>query len=77
MQALFFGLAFIAALKLDIAGADVAVILPATAAWFDKVGLIMLETHGEKIEEMLIPFLTDAGFSCRRFRNVWYCSRMA
>lgn len=72
-----FGLEFIDVLKLDIEGAEIDVLLNAKQDWLDKVGLIMLETHGKKIEEMLIPFLTEKKFSCERYRNVWYCSRVA
>lgn len=70
-----FDLNFIDLLKLDIEGAESQVIPAGVGTWLDKVGTICLETHGSEIENLLIPLLTGAGFSCARFRNVWYCTR--
>lgn len=71
----YYGLNFIDLLKLDIEGAELQVIPTGVGVWLDKVGTILLETHGIKIEEALIPLLSHNGFFCKRFRNVWYCSR--
>lgn len=66
---------FIDILKMDIEGAESVVIPSGLGGWLDKVGTILLETHGTEIEESLIPLLTKANFSCKRLRNVWYCVR--
>jgi FkbM family methyltransferase len=70
-----FDLAFIDLLKLDIEGAEFKVVPSGVGNWLDKVGVICLETHGSEIEKVLIPLLSGAGFSCTRFRNLWYCTR--
>lgn len=70
-----FNLDFIDLLKLDIEGAEAQVVPSGVGGWLNKVGAILLETHGSEIEESLIPMLTKAGFSCTRFRNVWYCMK--
>lgn len=68
-------LTFIDLLKLDIEGAESQVVPAGVGDWLDKVGTLCLETHGSEIETSLIPLLTSTGFSCTRFRNVWYCTR--
>ncbi len=70
-----FGLDFIDLLKMDIEGAEFQVIPTGVGSWLGKVGTILLETHGREIEAALIPLLSQNGFSCKRFRNVWYCDR--
>jgi FkbM family methyltransferase len=70
-----FDLNFIDLLKLDIEGAESQVVPAGVGNWLDKVGVICLETHGSEIEELLIPLLTGAAFSCTHFRNLWYCTR--
>src|SRR5438034_1641007 len=69
-----FDLSYIDLLKLDIEGAELQVVPAGVGGWLDKVGTICLETHGNDIERLLISLLTGAGFSCARFRNVWYCT---
>ena len=63
-------------LKLDIEGAEYQVIPAGRGNWLEKVGTILLETHGHEIEAELIPLLRDSGFNCEKFRNVWYCRRI-
>lgn len=70
-----YDLNFIDLLKLDIEGAESQVVPSGVGGWLNKVGTICFETHGSEIEKLLIPLLTGAGFSCARFRNVWYCTR--
>ena len=70
-----FNLKFIDLLKLDIEGAESQIVPAGVGGWLNKVGTLCLETHGNEIEKLLIPILTGTGFSCRRFRNVWYCNR--
>jgi FkbM family methyltransferase len=70
-----FGLDFIDLLKLDIEGAEAQVIPTGLGGWLEKVGMILLETHGADIEAAVIPLLCQSGFSCRQMRNVWYCKR--
>ncbi len=64
-------------LKLDIEGSESEVIPSGVGDWLDRVEWILLETHGNDIEYALIPLLSSNGFSCKRFRNVWYCKRRA
>ncbi|UZR28734.1 FkbM family methyltransferase [Methylococcus mesophilus] len=64
---------FIDLLKIDIEGAELQVIPSGVGSWLNNIGMILLETHGIEIEESLVNILTDAGFKCSRYRNVWYC----
>ncbi len=70
-----FNLDFIDLLKLDIEGAEAQVVPSGVGDWLDKVGTILLETHGSEVEKSLIALLTKANFACEQFRNVWYCTR--
>jgi len=70
-----FNLKFIDLLKLDIEGAEAQVVPSGVDSWLNKIGMLLLETHGCSIEKTLMPILVKAGFSCERFRNVWYCTR--
>jgi FkbM family methyltransferase len=69
-----YNLEFIDLLKIDIEGAEVQVLPAGVGGWLNKVGTICLETHGREVEEQLIPLLNEAGFSCERFRTIWYCT---
>ncbi len=68
-----FDLDFIDLLKIDIEGAESQVIPSGVGGWLNRIGTLLLETHGAQIEAALIPLLEGNGFTCRRFRNVWYC----
>lgn len=70
-----YNLNFIDLLKLDIEGAEAQVVPSGVDSWLNKIGMLLLETHGCSIEKTVMPILVKAGFSCERFRNVWYCTR--
>lgn len=70
-----FGIEQIDLLKMDIEGAEVTVLRSGHGAWLERVAVLLLETHGEKVEEIVLPILAKEGFSIRRHRNVWYCTR--
>ena len=60
-------------LKVDIEGAEIAVLESGVDSWLRRVDVLLLETHGKEIEGRLIPMLQREGFRVRRHRNVWYC----
>ena len=61
-------------LKLDIEGAEAALFRNDAAAWLNKVDHIIVETHGPDCEAAVIETLDAAGWSHRRYRNLYYCS---
>lgn len=67
------GLEQVDLLKMDIEGAEVAVLESGFGSWLGQVKVLLLETHGPEIEARVLPLLRNAGFSIRRHRNVWYC----
>lgn len=60
-------------LKMDIEGAEAEVIEDGVGTWLTRVKMLLLETHSPEIERRVISVLQHAGFSVRRYRNVWYC----
>ncbi|MGE0485913.1 MAG: FkbM family methyltransferase [Gammaproteobacteria bacterium] len=60
-------------LKLDIEGAETGVLDESAASWLALVRCIVLETHGPAAEQIALGTLRRAGWSVRRFRNLWYC----
>ena len=64
--------------KLDIEGAEVEVLRDGVeSGWLAKVGVLLLETHGKDIEDVVLPLLERSGFKVERHRNVWYCTNSA
>ena len=63
-------------LKMDIEGAEREVLRSGDSNWLRNVRLLLLETHGDEIEHEVMPILKLNGFSCRRFRNAWYCNNV-
>jgi FkbM family methyltransferase len=61
-------------LKLDIEGEELAVLSDAASDWLPKVGQIIVEIHGRKIEERVLPILSRNGFKVRRYRSIWLCT---
>jgi FkbM family methyltransferase len=64
-------------LKLDIEGAEAAVLGRSASDWLQNVGNILVEIHGSDIEREIISILTENRFVCRQFRSVWYCENRA
>lgn len=60
-------------LKMDIEGAEVSVLQSGKGNWLKRTKILLLETHGLKIEEQVLPLLAEQGFAVHRYRNVWYC----
>lgn len=62
-------------LKLDIEGAELAVLSSGVGSWLDRVKCIILEIHGPELTAQVVPLLEQNGFSCSQYRSVWYCDR--
>jgi FkbM family methyltransferase len=62
-------------LKIDIEGAEVAVIEGGVGSWLEHIRVLLLETHSAEAKRRLIPLLEHCGFRVHRYRNVWYCQR--
>jgi hypothetical protein len=61
-------------LKIDIEGAESAVLGEEALAWLPSIGMLIIEIHGPQAMEMVSRTLAKAGFRMRQFRSVWYCS---
>jgi FkbM family methyltransferase len=62
-------------LKLDIEGAEGPIFANAPEAWLDRVGLIVVETHGPAITETVLGALATNGWTATRFRNLFFCRK--
>lgn len=70
-----FGVSCLDILKIDIEGAEEAVFSVKPEAWLGRVGLLIIEFHGRRIELDILRTLKDNGFLMKRYRSVWYCWR--
>jgi FkbM family methyltransferase len=64
-------------LKLDIEGAEAAVLGRGAGDWLENVGHILVEIHGPDIEREILSVLSQRRFVCRQYRSVWYCENLA
>ncbi len=71
------GLTHIDVLKLDIEGAEAQVLGDTAAAWLPLVTMLIVEMHGQHIEDAILPPMQQAGFQARRFRSLVYFTRPA
>ena len=62
-------------LKMDIEGAEVAVLDERANAWLGRVRSVILEPHGDEIEAKVRATLSGNGFRVERYRSVLYCVR--
>jgi FkbM family methyltransferase len=63
-------------LKMDIEGAETAVFAENAERWLRHVEMLIIEIHGDRAMDTVSRTLGTCGFSMRRFRSVWYCSRL-
>ncbi|HJZ78273.1 MAG TPA: FkbM family methyltransferase [Vicinamibacterales bacterium] len=68
-----FNLQTIDLLKLDIEGAEAAVIPSGVGGWLRTVKTILVEIHGSDVERTILPLLAAEAFACHQYRSVWYC----
>lgn len=62
-------------LKMDIEGAEEAVFSLNPESWLSRIGLLMIEFHGARIESMISGILKENRFTMKKFRSIWYCWR--
>lgn len=62
-------------LKLDIEGAEGPIFAQSPATWLDRVGLIIVETHGPQITDTVLCVLAANGWSAERVRNLYFCRK--
>ncbi|MEQ8744314.1 FkbM family methyltransferase [Parasphingorhabdus sp.] len=65
---------FIDILKMDIEGGEVEIFSTDAYKWLPQVRNIILETHGEHAERLVLSTLKAANWKVQRYRNAWYCS---
>ncbi len=70
-----FSISHLDILKMDIEGAEEAVFSSKPEVWLGRIGLLMIEIHGNRIESMISRVLNENGFSMKRYRSIWYCWR--
>jgi FkbM family methyltransferase len=61
-------------LKMDIEGAEEAVLSAHPGKWLSKTRLLMVEFHGRNIREKACRVLSANGFTMRQHRSIFYCS---
>lgn len=62
-------------LKMDIEGAEEAVFSVNPERWLSRIGLLMIEFHGARIQSMISRVLKSNGFTMKKHRSIWYCWR--
>ena len=62
-------------LKMDIEGAEKEIFRHAPEQWLQYVDMILLEIHGNDIEQIVSAVLRRNNFTMTRHRSVWYCQR--
>ncbi|HNY01130.1 MAG TPA: FkbM family methyltransferase [Bacteroidales bacterium] len=60
-------------LKMDIEGAEEAIFREQPEQWLGRVGLLILEIHGNHLLAPISRVLTAHGFTMVPYRSVWYC----
>jgi FkbM family methyltransferase len=61
-------------LKMDIEGQELDVLSNGADEWLPRIGQILVEIHGQKIEQRVMPILSGNGFKLRRYRSIWLCT---
>jgi FkbM family methyltransferase len=69
----FYSIPFVDILKIDIEGAEEAIFSSKPEAWLHRIGLLIIEIHGSRIESLISHVLSENGFSMERYRSLWYC----
>lgn len=70
-----FSITQLSILKMDIEGAEGEIFASNPEIWLGKVDLLIIEFHGQALQEFITRVLKQNGFSIRQFRSVWYCER--
>lgn len=60
-------------LKMDIEGAEENIFSASSRNWLDRVGLLIIEIHGSRIEKKIFKVLKDKKFMMKKYRSIWYC----
>ena len=61
-------------LKMDIEGAEKAIFSFSPEKWLDRIDLLIMEIHGQKIMDEVLTTLRKHHFSMKNFRSVFYCT---
>ena len=64
-------------LKMDIEGAEAEVLGQSADAWLGKVGMLIVELHGEDVGRTVMETMARNNFVGRRYRSLWYFNRRA
>jgi FkbM family methyltransferase len=62
-------------LKMDIEGAEGPIFAQSAELWLDRVGLIILETHGPEITDIVLGTFRANGWNANRVRNLYFCRK--
>jgi len=62
-------------LKMDIEGSEGPIFAQSPKLWLDRVGLIIVETHGPEITDIVLGTLIANGWSANRVRNLYFCRK--
>lgn len=62
-------------LKLDIEGAEVEIFSTQPELWLDRVGFLIIETHGPASTNITLKALKNNGWQWYRARNLYFCKQ--
>ena len=62
-------------LKLDIEGAEGEIFSAEPHRWRDRVGFLVIETHGCQNTDIVLGALQDNGWEWSRVRNLYFCKQ--
>ncbi len=62
-------------LKMDIEGAEKEIFAQSPELWLDRVGMMIVETHGLETTNAFLGVLKENRWSAQRFRNLYFCSK--
>ncbi len=70
-----FSISHLDILKMDIEGTEKLIFSTNPETWLNRVGFLLIETHGQEIEDLVHSVLRKNGFSMIMHRSVLYCTR--
>jgi FkbM family methyltransferase len=62
-------------LKMDIEGAEGMIFAQSPETWLERVGMIIVETHGPQITDTVLGALKANGWRADRVRNLYFCRK--
>lgn len=62
-------------LKMDIEGTEGAIFANSPENWLDRIGLIIVETHGPESTDTVLGALRANGWCAVRVRNLYFCRK--